>query len=204
MRIACPACAATYEVPDGMLAAGQRVACARCGRDWTPLAGPSAPASDIAIPIAPPRPEPSRAEPSRAEPSRPAQPRPAPPRPPPARPDPIASQPPSLAQQFSIAQPPNPAQSPSLAQPPSLAPPLSAPPDRSPPSAEPSRPDWFPRVAADWGSAEERLPLVTLAWVGSVVLLLALLGAGVSARDSLMARWPPASRLFSALGLDDR
>lgn len=37
MRIACPACNATYQVPDDKLVAGRIVRCARCGTDWAPL-----------------------------------------------------------------------------------------------------------------------------------------------------------------------
>lgn len=38
MRIVCPSCSATYEVPDSLVTAGRVVRCARCGADWTPLA----------------------------------------------------------------------------------------------------------------------------------------------------------------------
>ena len=38
MRIVCPSCSATFEVPKTRLAPGQAVRCARCGTDWTPLA----------------------------------------------------------------------------------------------------------------------------------------------------------------------
>ncbi len=40
MRIVCPSCSATFEVPKTRLAQGQAVRCARCGTDWTPLAEP--------------------------------------------------------------------------------------------------------------------------------------------------------------------
>jgi predicted Zn finger-like uncharacterized protein len=44
MRIACPACEATYDVPDAMLAGGTRmVRCARCGNEWSPQATSAAP-----------------------------------------------------------------------------------------------------------------------------------------------------------------
>ncbi len=36
MRIDCPSCAATYEVPDLRLKPGKPVRCARCGSDWVP------------------------------------------------------------------------------------------------------------------------------------------------------------------------
>ena len=37
MRIECPACATSYDVPDERLAPGQVARCARCGSDWMPL-----------------------------------------------------------------------------------------------------------------------------------------------------------------------
>ncbi len=55
MRIACPACAATYDVPDERLAPGRLVRCMRCGADWAPLAMVAAP---VAAPQPLPEPEP--------------------------------------------------------------------------------------------------------------------------------------------------
>jgi predicted Zn finger-like uncharacterized protein len=40
-----------------------------------------------------------------------------------------------------------------------------------------------------------------LAWLGSIVLVMALLGAAYGERASVMAVWPPSIRLYSALGL---
>ena len=57
MRIVCPSCQATYEVPDSALARGPRaVRCARCGTEWTPEPGATAPAPVAAAPpeIVPP------------------------------------------------------------------------------------------------------------------------------------------------------
>ncbi len=36
MRIACPSCAASYDVPDRLLAGRKALRCARCGEQWTP------------------------------------------------------------------------------------------------------------------------------------------------------------------------
>ncbi len=36
MRITCPACNASYDVPDAMLGAGRSVRCVRCLREWQP------------------------------------------------------------------------------------------------------------------------------------------------------------------------
>jgi predicted Zn finger-like uncharacterized protein len=57
MRIVCPSCQATYEVPDAAFAGGPRaVRCARCNTEWVP----EAPA--VAAPTAPPTPEPEADE----------------------------------------------------------------------------------------------------------------------------------------------
>jgi predicted Zn finger-like uncharacterized protein len=53
MRIECPACAATYEVPEDRLAPGRLVRCARCGSDWMPL-----PPEPVPEPTREPEPEP--------------------------------------------------------------------------------------------------------------------------------------------------
>jgi predicted Zn finger-like uncharacterized protein len=36
MRIVCPTCTATYEVPTALLKPGQPVRCARCTKEWVP------------------------------------------------------------------------------------------------------------------------------------------------------------------------
>ncbi len=194
MRIECPACAATYEVPDGMLAVGQRVACARCGDDWTPLPALAVPGNAGPLAAAPVMAAPAAAAVTAAS---------------------VGTAARLPASDFAIPAAPAPAPAPPGLPPTDTAPPQATPPspprpptatdaDRSPPSVEPARPDWFPRTDADWSLSDNRSPLVPLAWIGSVATLLALLGAGVAARDSLMAQWPPTSRLFSAIGLDDR
>ena len=37
MRVACPSCSATYDVPDSLVTPGRIVRCARCGNEWTPV-----------------------------------------------------------------------------------------------------------------------------------------------------------------------
>ena len=41
MEIVCPDCDARYRLPDGQIAPGRRVGCARCGRRWTPIEQPA-------------------------------------------------------------------------------------------------------------------------------------------------------------------
>ena len=40
MRIVCPDCAATYDVPDNRLVPGRPVRCAQCSREWHPAQEP--------------------------------------------------------------------------------------------------------------------------------------------------------------------
>ncbi len=56
MRITCPACNASYDVPDAMLGVGRSVRCARCLREWQPQPAPVSadePASPAPAPDAP-------------------------------------------------------------------------------------------------------------------------------------------------------
>jgi predicted Zn finger-like uncharacterized protein len=87
MRITCPSCDATYDVPDAMLAGGPRkVRCARCGTEWVPTPMSAAPlALEDSDPEPPPYaplpalPPPSPDMPGRTEPRlHPLRPRPEP------------------------------------------------------------------------------------------------------------------------------
>lgn len=54
MRLACPACAAEYDVPEAVLAAATRaMRCARCQQVWTPQATAPEPAGRPAAPPLP-------------------------------------------------------------------------------------------------------------------------------------------------------
>lgn len=57
MRIACPSCDATYDVPDQMLGSGRKLRCSKCGHQWIPAPTVAAAAS------AAPRPAPAGAAP---------------------------------------------------------------------------------------------------------------------------------------------
>ena len=74
MRIACPTCDATYEVPDALIGAGRRLRCAKCAHEW--LVEPASPAllePEPATPVAPPLPA-AAVPPPMLEPRRPAPP----------------------------------------------------------------------------------------------------------------------------------
>jgi predicted Zn finger-like uncharacterized protein len=64
MRIACPSCSATYEVPDSLVTVGRVVRCARCGGDWTPVEG--TPVQDVDPPPRAAAPPPPPTEPAAA------------------------------------------------------------------------------------------------------------------------------------------
>jgi predicted Zn finger-like uncharacterized protein len=91
MRIACPSCAAEYEVPEAALAAGpRRLRCARCGHQFDAAAPPAEPPPVVAAVAAPPPPPEPPPEPPPAPMASPA---PAPPEPAP-EPDLPAREPP--------------------------------------------------------------------------------------------------------------
>jgi predicted Zn finger-like uncharacterized protein len=138
MRIVCPSCAATYEVPERLLSGAPRsMRCSRCGVDFTP-----------------PRPEA-----------------------PPALP--IVSDPEPIA-----AAPVAPAAPPAEADPPPPVAPTPVVPERTPVAAPPPAPSALAR-----------------AWIVSLALVLGAAVALVLLRAQVMAAWPPATRLFAALGL---
>ncbi len=41
MRIVCPSCSASYDVPDSLITPGRVVRCARCSGEWLPVAAPT-------------------------------------------------------------------------------------------------------------------------------------------------------------------
>ena len=63
MKIVCPSCAATYEVPESAVASKRAVRCARCGADWIPGVDRPHPTPAPAVTATPPAPEPE-AEPA--------------------------------------------------------------------------------------------------------------------------------------------
>ena len=88
MKIVCPSCAATYEVPDSVVASKRAVRCARCGGDWVP-GGADEPQSTPPVeateaPPAPVAPEPAPVAEEVSEPEQIAEPPPVTPAAPPA------------------------------------------------------------------------------------------------------------------------
>jgi predicted Zn finger-like uncharacterized protein len=185
MRIACPNCSAEYDVPDTLLAGGPRsLRCARCGHQFE--------AGRVAAPE-PVAPEPPPPEPPTPPPP-PVAPPPPPPPPEPPPPEPLPSPPVTETPAPSPAPPPDPEPAADL--------PLRARParDRLPrPSAiETPLPHRLPDLSAD----EPRGGLgVALAWLLSLAVLGGAGWAAYTYREQIVAAWPPAARVYQALGL---
>ncbi|MDB5412476.1 MAG: hypothetical protein JWR10_811 [Rubritepida sp.] len=179
MDIACPNCAATYRVPDALIASGNPLRCAACGHEWVPQpplpvhAGPVHAEPDHTEPV---QAEPQWAPPAELEPEPPAfEPLPIQeaPAPPPAR------VPPPLAEAYGAG--------------PGIIMPLPGarigPPDLAPRR----RRDVPRRAAASWR-------LLPVAWIASLcVVLLFALGL-VLYRARIAAAWPPFERLAGLIG----
>lgn len=142
MRIACPNCAAEYEVPDVALAAGPRLLrCAKCSHQFTaslPAAPAAAPGPGADAPL--PKPLPSDSAPAEAPPREPT---------------------------------------------------TAAPKPRATPIVAPG--------ATPASSGTDRVAL--FGWIATALVLLGGVGAVVTQHAAIAAAWPPAQRLFSALGL---
>jgi predicted Zn finger-like uncharacterized protein len=148
MRIACPGCAAEYEVPDALLAAGPRMLrCARCGQAFE--AGLPQPAT---APLPEPEPPPP-IEPPAAEPS---------------RPDAVVEE----------EDRPPPSRGPRVHHP--IDPPL--------PTRE------------EQAAPGRRIALA--GWIASILVLGGAAAGMAVFHAEIAAAWPPAARLFQALGLE--
>lgn len=156
MRIACPNCAAEYEVPDAALATGPRLLrCAKCSHQFTA----SLPAAE-------------------AEP------------PPKAKP---LSQPVSQPVAEPVAKPAAAAPQASAESVPARAAPEPA------PAPAPITPSGEPGGAAPTSAGTDRVAL--FGWVATLFVLLGAAAAVFTQHAAIAAAWPPAQRLFSALGL---
>lgn len=196
MRIACPSCSAAYEVPESLLASGPRLLrCARCGHQFQA----SMPAAPAAAPAAPAQAAPAPAAPSPVAGAVPVAPAPSGPA---IRPEPaLAPEPPPEPLRPGPAEP--------RAAPQELPPPLAADSDRPPPTRGLSRHSPMdpplPRrgtMSLDFEDEKPRSPAVlAAAWLLSLVVLGAAAWAGWHYREAVMQAWPPAIRLYQALGI---
>ena len=174
MRVTCPNCSAGYEVPESRIGAGRRLRCARCKHDW--WVEPPEPAT------APAAPESSF---SRAVSQAAALPAADTTGTPPPRREPIEPRalPPPAVDAGADAPPATPSQRP---DPPSVA-------------ASPSVPRPIVPPRAD--SPPGRSGALLAAWVGSLMIFVAVLAALLLYRVEIMEAWAPAERLYDALGI---
>jgi predicted Zn finger-like uncharacterized protein len=197
MRIACPNCAAEYEVPDSLLAAGPRMLrCARCSHQFaaalpepevepepepepSPFGRPAVPLAERLAGLGPaPAPEPPEPEPG-------------------ASPEPAPEPPPEPAPEAIPASVPEPAApEPELARAEAERPP----PTRGLTQHSPMDPPLRQRLVEQEPEPESPRS-VAAAWAASFVVLAAALYAAWHFRAAIIQAWPPAERLYALLGL---
>ena len=186
MRIICPACTASYDVPDAMLGGGRSVRCLRCLREWQPASSATPVIADLppAMPTAADLPVEER----------------------PAWHD--ASQPPAVA--FAAPESADFFEAPDEARPRFGAPEAEVPAALSiprPSGASQSLADGRAWRGASLAPEEHGIGLKArrgdgwIGWVGSLVLLAVLVWAAIAYRDEVQRQWPPSARLYTALGL---
>jgi len=199
MKITCPNCEATYEVPEAVLTARRPVRCVRCAKDWVPggetedeaapataqppteslAVAETADAAPVAETLAPAEPE-QEPEPH-AEPEPELEPAPAPEPAGPLETEPLAAT--EAAPLLHVPVPPPPA----------------------PPPPEPKRPvrsvvAAVPPPLGDYSPLEFEPRQPVLAWVASIALLLLVAIAGIGFRGTVMHTWPASTRLYAAMG----
>lgn len=201
MRIACPNCAAEYEVPESLLATGPRLLrCARCSHQFQaalPEPEPDLPVFERpAVPLAERLAGLGPAEPPEPEPPEPPPPEPEP-EPAPPEPEPPPPEPPVLP-----VEPPAPAPAP----PPREEPAVRAEPERPPPTRglsqhSPMDPPLRQRLVEQEQGPEPGGGVALAGWLLSLAVLLAALWAAWQFRAAIIQAWPPAERLYALLGL---
>jgi predicted Zn finger-like uncharacterized protein len=180
MKIVCPSCAATYEVPEAAVAAKRTVRCARCGGDWVPGATDA--------PHATPSAEAAPAPPTRVTPE----------------PTPKPARPPAAEEMADFAPTPAPldletlpivseVDGPFIALPVVPVASLGATPAQNLAAAIAEE------AAAGPSAAVEKPPMT--AWIASVALLAILILAAVAFREPVMKAWPASTRLYAVFGL---
>lgn len=185
MKIVCPACDATYEVPEAVVTSRRVVRCARCGAEWHPGGEPAA--------------EPAVASPGPA-------PEPVPPPPPPSEPAPPEAAPAAQGEPAIHADTPAgiplaaeavPAEAGGAVPHRPAASGQAAPPPVSAAAIDANVARLATRVPAI--QREPRAPVA--AWIVSGILLAGFVLAMLMFRQPIMKSWPPSTRLYAALGL---
>jgi predicted Zn finger-like uncharacterized protein len=81
--------------------------------------------------------------------------------------------------------------------------PMALPPSLDEPEAPPAPAKFTPRPGTNLPAfpRRARAPGVAVAWAALALAVFVLIAAGVAARQSVVAAWPPAERLYAAVGL---
>jgi len=179
MKIVCPTCEATYEVPESVLAAKRALRCARCGNEWVPGANwqpePSPAAAHDPAASDPPAPLPEYAPVGQMS----AEHAPA---------EHLHAD--AILHEAPVAEPP--------------APVLEPEPAPLPPAARLRQ-----TAATAFGDPVDETPAEAApiarapvgAWIASIAFLLALAGAGIVFKAQVIKAWPASERLYAAVGL---
>jgi predicted Zn finger-like uncharacterized protein len=192
MKIVCPSCEATYQVPEAVVAARRAMRCTRCGNNWVPADGDAV--ADSQSPAPPPGPAPASAATAAPAPA--------------DAPEPadlpfavlVSSDEPDLPDTPAPTAPERPKPVPlEPATPLKLQPELPRPKPVAPLRAEQLGRDGKPLSPAP---PAPRAPMA--AWLASILLLLCLGTAALVFRTPVMKAWPPSTRLYAALGLYHR
>lgn len=174
MKITCPNCTASYEVPEAVLAAKRAVRCARCGNNWVPEAEGEVPAAPDAGRLAEMQPAPVAPDVAPAA----------------AAASAVLDAAPEA--DLPAAKPPAPTETNTTAQSPVS------------PQPEPASVAVDRRVTPDADTAAPRTKAPVAAWIASVALLLVLVLSAIAFRGAIMKSWPPSQRLYAAVGLYHR
>jgi predicted Zn finger-like uncharacterized protein len=179
MKIVCPSCEANYQVPEAVLDSRRQVRCARCGNSWVP--GDQPRLQDDGEPVAAVVEAPASAAPAQ---------------------EPVVEAE-AAAAIPAVAEP---VQAP-VAVIEAVAPPEAAP----APAVAPLRQRAASALDSETAAAEPAPPVVQTAdeptgaplsaWIASILVLVAIIVAGVVFRDVIMNIWPASQRVYAAIGL---
>ncbi|MBX9752395.1 MAG: zinc-ribbon domain-containing protein [Roseococcus sp.] len=179
MDIACPNCAATYRVPDSLLARGIALRCASCDHAWVPEVVQSVVPEVVQSVVEPPgMPEPGMPEPGMPE---PGMPEPAP----------------LLEGEARLAAAPE-VQAPSPTEPP-RANPLRSPPPTTPPALQRRHPAGVRPAEGHAPPRRRAKAALRLAWLASILLVTLSVFAVFTFGEQIATAWPPFERVQALL-----
>ena len=203
MKIVCPSCDATYEVPDIVVTSRRKMRCARCTTDWVPGDQLATAAPEPALDMATQRPPAGVAPVAAQEAGGPMAPEAAPVREDPAVPAGFETPLDGLVSEAAPHAAPPEAPEPEVAQPGrrddepyqlALRPETHV-------SVFPASPKLVPPSASPRPTPRASKAPVAVAWAASIVILAAAIAGFLTYRVPVMKAWPPSVRLYAALGL---